>query len=464
MKDRKLLGGLKGKPKNSRMKNSKFWKARSLPPDRLSSGIRWNAGALVVLGVSGIAINVIIGRYFGAAALGVFNQVLSIYLVLSQVATGGLFFSVLKHVSDYADDAESAGAIVSSSVAIAAVMAGAVALALYAVADIIGLALDSRGVAQGIVYIAPGLWFSAMNRTMLAALNGARLMRAFAVMQSIRYIVALALVTAAALMSVDYALLPFAFTGAELCLFVILSVYVIRCFGIAPPSRWNGWGMRHGSFLTAAFFTSVLNDMNTKVDVLMLGVFASDKVVGVYSFASMLNEGFMQLGAVVRQNFNPLLARMTTSGDEEGVRELFAKSLKVFFPFMAASGVLAALVYPYIAEALAGTEFYESWPVFAALAAGVVICSPYLPFTLMLSQAGHPRENAIFFAMLVGVNVALNLALIPLFGALGAALATGTANVMGVLFLRNYIGKVTGFHLTLPRLRSAADVEEEKAR
>ena len=47
---------------------------------RLRAGVTWNVASLAVLGLAGIALNVLIGRYFGAAALGVFNQVMGAYI------------------------------------------------------------------------------------------------------------------------------------------------------------------------------------------------------------------------------------------------------------------------------------------------------------------------------------------------------------------------------------------------
>jgi O-antigen/teichoic acid export membrane protein len=60
-----------------------------------------------------------------------------------------------------------------------------------------------------------------------------------------------------------------------------------------------------------SFFSNVLLQMNTRIDVLVLGLFWSDHIVGIYSFAATLAEGVYQLLVVLRTNYNPMLVRLT---------------------------------------------------------------------------------------------------------------------------------------------------------
>ena len=73
---------------------------KSDSPTTLSAGLVWNFSSLVFIGLGGFLVNVLIGRMYGPAALGVFNQVLAFYLVASQASVGGLAFSTLKFSSE----------------------------------------------------------------------------------------------------------------------------------------------------------------------------------------------------------------------------------------------------------------------------------------------------------------------------------------------------------------------------
>src|SRR5690349_7530199 len=53
----------------------------------------WNLASFVILGLSGVLINILIGYAYDASALGVFNQVFAVYIFFSQLAVGGIHLS-----------------------------------------------------------------------------------------------------------------------------------------------------------------------------------------------------------------------------------------------------------------------------------------------------------------------------------------------------------------------------------
>lgn len=74
--------------------------------------------------------------------------------------------------------------------------------------------------------------------------------------------------------------------------------------------------------------------MNIRVDVLMLGYFMSDKVVGIYNFASTVAEAFAQLSNVIRQNVDPIVGKCFAEGNREKIREIARKIRRTFYPMM----------------------------------------------------------------------------------------------------------------------------------
>ena len=53
----------------------------------------------------------------------------------------------------------------------------------------------------------------------------------------------------------------------------------------------------------------MLIELNTRVDIIMIGIFMSDEKVGIYSFAALFAEGFYQLLIVLQNIMNPIMAR-----------------------------------------------------------------------------------------------------------------------------------------------------------
>jgi len=66
---------------------------------RFSRDVIWNFVSVVILGISGFALNIIIGRYYGPEAFGIFSLVLAVYYIFSQLAVGGFVFSSLSLVA-----------------------------------------------------------------------------------------------------------------------------------------------------------------------------------------------------------------------------------------------------------------------------------------------------------------------------------------------------------------------------
>ena len=406
---------------------------------RFNRDVFWNTASLAILGVSGIIINIIIMACRGPQALGIFNQVFAFYIVISQIAVGGLQFSVLKHCSYEQDNLSECAAIASSALMLVAFAGIMICAILFGLRDVIGRTLDSPSVALGLTFAIPGLAFYALNKVLLMVLNGLRNMRAFAVFQSVRYILILAGVISIMLLGYPGSHLPLSLTIAEVILFVALMLYInimlfrIR-FSLAPEMR--NWFRRHISFGSRGFLSGVLIEMNTRVDVLMLGYFMSDTIVGIYSFASTFAEGFAQLSTVIRQNVDPIVGKCFAEDNREKIREIARKVRRTFYPIMAIIGCALVAAFPVLLWLVASNgENWQSCGVFAILVCGVVLASGYRPFIGMLMQGGRPGTYTILIAGSVIGNVILNACLIPVLGIYGAAVATACIYVLEVVAL-----------------------------
>ena len=53
---------------------------------KFESDVAWNVASLAILGVAGLALNVLIGEHWDESTLGVFNQALAAYTFFSMAA------------------------------------------------------------------------------------------------------------------------------------------------------------------------------------------------------------------------------------------------------------------------------------------------------------------------------------------------------------------------------------------
>ena len=282
----------------------------------------------------------------------------------------------------------------------------------------------------------PALWCIAINKTLLNALNGIQANSLYAMLVSLRYGLILLFLLGAIAMQLRGEQLAIVLSGSEVALLVALVLVCRRRFpGVwqAPDAAWMathwrfGWQSMPGGFAV---------ELNSRVDVLILGMFTSDAIVGVYSFAAFFAEGLLQIPVISRRLIDPLLARMA-SGDGDALRSLLTRGRNIAALAATAVGVAAVAAYPWYAG-LAGTRELarESWPVFGILMAGACIFGVYATFGGIFSQTGRPAIQTRLNLAFLGVNVILNFLLVPFYGLLGAAVATGLSFVAGTLYFR----------------------------
>lgn len=403
---------------------------------RLRRDIGWNLIPVVLLAGVGLGMNFAIGGWWGSAALGAFNLVTISVFSFAVLGAGGLQYAVLRAVAEAPDDRDHVAAMAVGA------LVPVVGLAALATAGFLALrgtfgALQGPAVAEGMAWAAPGLFCFAVNKVLLGVVNGLRRMRAFAMYTSLRYAsLAVGLVLARALgLSGDQ--LPVVWSIAEGAVLVALLGELVATVSLRRCAGWRAAARRHLGFGARGVGATLAQEVNSKLDVWLLGVAVPNALVGVYSLAAALYEGATQLAVVVQNNVNPVLARDLASDDRAAVRTLVARTRRWFVPTMIVACGAGAAIYPAAIPWLLGDPAFAAGALpFAILMAGIALASPYLPFVSVLLMAARPGWHTVLVVATVAVNAAGCLLLIPALGLTGAALAAATSLVANALLLR----------------------------
>jgi O-antigen/teichoic acid export membrane protein len=171
-------------------------------------------------------------------------------------------------------------------------------------------------------------------------------------------------------------------------------------------------------------------------DVLIVSHFMTPTDVAIYFAAAKTMALIMfvhyAVGSAVANRFAALGAR----GDKEGLRAFVRDAVHwTFWPSLAAAVALLALGMPLLW--LFGPKFVEGYPVMLILVVGFLFRSSMGPAEFLLKMLGEQSLCAAVLATTAVLDVALNLALIPRFGLLGAATATSVSMVTAALL--NYL-------------------------
>ncbi|MEQ9146082.1 MAG: polysaccharide biosynthesis C-terminal domain-containing protein [Parvibaculaceae bacterium] len=184
----------------------------------------------------------------------------------------------------------------------------------------------------------------------------------------------------------------------------------------------------------------------SNADILILSLFVEPATIAIYFAASRILQlvAFVQYAATVAtaQRFTALNAL----GDRKALTTLAQSTTRLTFIVSASAALGIYLIAPFLLS-LFGDGFDAALPVLAILMAGLVIQALAGPGEDLLNMLGEERACAATFVVSLLVNVALNFALIPVLGIVGAALATAVSVGVRSLALTWLVHRRLGFHI-----------------
>ncbi len=399
-------------------------------------GIFWNLVSLVVLGISGVLINSMILYFRGEEAVGIFNQAYAIYIVFSQIGVAGIQYSVLNRLSLTTDDPEKSGRITGAALLLALFFTSLIAGLGYLISPFVGKFLNSPDVASSMAWLMPGLVFFCLNKILINVVNAFEKMIAYAVFRSIRFVLIPGFIGAIIFIGLDNYFLAASFSMAEVILFIALLIYIrTTLFRVRLPIT-KEYYQQHLAFSSKGFFSGILVELNTRLDVLLLGYFVDDYSVGVYSFVATLAEGFSQFSNALRWNIDPELGRLLNKDDKPGIISLVNSIRRDYYKLFILGGTIIILAFPFAYRILIGSYDWLSALMFAVMMIGVIFGAWYRPFSGLMLQGGKPGVYTIYVLLLLLGDGVLNLLLIPYLGILGAAIVTMITYILEGLYLK----------------------------
>lgn len=396
----------------------------------------WNIASYGIIAVIGLLLNFVIAFYYDTAVLGVFNQVFAYYIFLSQLAVGGVHLSMLKAVAQSHNDEDRVIKLFTSGMILTLLTSLFVSLITYLLKEFLGEILRSQDVSVGVGYIVPGLLFFSLNKTMLALINGLNQMKDYAIFQALRYIFFLLSISCLVALSFPGNVLPVIFSLSEGALFLLLLIKTYKHLDINGSWLYKDLYYSHALFGLKAAGGNLLLDINTRVDVIVLGYFASDRIVGIYSIAALVVEGFCQLPVVLRANVNPLITQGFYNKNRQDFQKLLIKIRNLSFLVLSPVGIIIALAFPLLFLIWSDPDLIASWKPLVIIMVGVLMSVGYLPLLTIFNQTGHPASQTILIFVIFLTNLILNILLVPLYGLIGSAIATGLTFALQGLYIR----------------------------
>jgi O-antigen/teichoic acid export membrane protein len=397
----------------------------------IDKNILINTISFAILGGVGIFINTFLISTYNASILGRYNLAFSILLIASQFAVGGVQFSVLKYTSLYKKRKVIIEHIISSALLLTSILSLFVILILFLLGPFLANLISGKDFVFSIYLLLPALLFYSWNKVLLMGINGLQKMKTFAFFNALKYLILFLSVISFYLLHVDPLYISVVFSFSEFLFFSLLFLYFCKNYFVFRFS--TQWLKKHLVFGMKGLWGGALIESNSRIDVLMIGYFMSDKSVGIYSFAAMIAEGFAQLYAVLKNNVDPYFGKTNSTTYRLEIGNLIKRIRRKYIPIIFIIGIGVILTYPMIFGMMFSIEkeyIEKSWEVLIILMIFIAGSSFFKPFAGLLTQIGKPELFSLIVLSSVMFNIILNFLLIPLFGLNGAAFSTGVTFFM----------------------------------
>lgn len=411
---------------------------------RVIGNTTWLVADRLLRMLAGLLLSVWVARYLGPEGFGLLSFAIAFVALFTPIADGGLQAIVVR---DLVTRTESRKEILASA-----------------------LALRLSGAVVAVALTAVCIWFmrpdSPSSRLIVMIVALSWLPQAFDVIDfdfqarmQARPIIVLRMVSlllfSAAKVAMILAHLPLLWFAvvvtAEAALSAILMWMLARRGG--PELRLGSASATEMRRLLAACWPMAVSSLSVmlymRIDQVMLGQMQGDKAVGVFSAAVRVSESWYFVPMAILTAVAPALTAAYARSTADYLAKLML-FVRYMFWIAAAVAVLLSLTSGWLIPVLFGDGYLEAATVLAVHAwAGVfaslgVATGPWFVNAGMLKfRMAHTVAGAV-------TNIAMNLYLIPHYGAVGAAVSTLVSYSMAAVLL-NLLSRQTRpvFHIQL---------------
>lgn len=183
------------------------------------------------------------------------------------------------------------------------------------------------------------------------------------------------------------------------------------------------------SYGIKAHISNMMTFLNYRQDIFLLGYFSTSASVGVYSLAVNLGERLSIFSQSFSQVLLPKISSLEVESDRNKITSMVSRFILIFITLISIvlfflSDLLFRLFFP---------EFLESSLLLKLLLPGLTVLAVEKILSNDLAGRGKPEVNMYVSFFNVGINILLNLILVPKYGAVGAAISSSFTYILSFI-------------------------------
>jgi len=242
-------------------------------------------------------------------------------------------------------------------------------------------------------------------------------------------------------------------TCAALLVFIIATRLVIHCLPVEVKISQTLFKDKEWLITALPLFFIIGSYMiMSQTDIVMLGILKKSEISGIYSAVVNITT-FVTFGLTAFNNFAaPMVSKLHTLGKQKALQQMLSFAAWGILGFAVTASLFLMITGKWLLS-LFGSAFIQGYPVLILLLLGQIINALSGSVNLIATMTGHQIIAAQIIAMGAGLNVLLNLILIPQWGMLGAAIATSLTTIFWNLVLLRFVHQQLGINPTVLPLK-----------
>jgi O-antigen/teichoic acid export membrane protein len=209
-------------------------------------------------------------------------------------------------------------------------------------------------------------------------------------------------------------------------------------FRLPLPLERDVW-----SFSKAAMGLLLLQFLMSQVDKIALGIYRGAREVGIYSIAAAVVAYISLVLNSVNQVFSPMIADLHTRKEHAMLARLYG-ALTKWIIGLTLPLAITVMVYASAILRIFGHDFEAGWPILIIGTLGQLVNCGVGSVGVLLLMSGNQQRLLRVQTAMAGVMTVASIALIPVWGIVGAAIASAITNAGTNLWSLLEVKKILG--------------------
>lgn len=382
-----------------------------------------------ILGASAKLVErIVIARVLTLEAYGEVNIALAVMTVGATISLVGFRQGVPRYVSRFDDEADIRGAWLTGLLVTTGVSALTVGVFVLSNARLIDLFFEQETSTQLLLLFVLTIPFKVSLDVGIGAIRGFEntIYKTYA---KDLYYRGSRIVFLVILLYAGFGILAagYAYLIAAVTAFLFAHVLLSRLMPLVGEFDLHTKEMM--TFSAPLIISTVIGLLLSKTDTLMLGYFRSSAEVGLYSAAYPLANGMLVILSSFGFMYLPMTSRLDSNDKRDEVDSIYKVTTKWIYIITFPAFLVFVVFSSDVLSIIFGAEYAEAGLALTILAVGFFTNAAGGRNRETLSALGYTNYILLTNSVAFVLNVAMNLLLIPLYGYIGAAVASAASFV-----------------------------------